>query len=444
MIPTPTPAALAPPATPYVAYAYAYPHKTAYRPLDPAVPLAGLWAGEDRAALSLYIHLPFCEMRCGFCNLFTTANPQDGFVAAYLDALERQARTVRAALGPARVARFALGGGTPTYLTVAELARVLDLAADLYGADPARVPTSVETSPGTATADRLALLRERGVSRVSIGVQSFAEAEARAAGRAQRTAEVHAALAAIRRAAIPTLNIDLIYGLPGQTVATWLESLEAALAYAPEELYLYPLYTRPLTGLGRRGLPPAADVRLACYRAGRARLLAAGYTQVSMRMFRAARAPADDGPAYCCQDDGMVGLGCGARSYTHGLHYATEYAVGAAGVRAILAAYVARPDAAFAVADYGIRLDGDEQRRRYALQSLLQAAGLDRAAYRARFGSDVLADLLPVADWTNWGWVEIEPERVQLTPAGLEYSDWIGPALASPTVAARMESYAWR
>lgn len=436
--------AAAPPATPYVAYAYAYPHKTAYRPLDPPVPLAEVWAGEDRAALSLYIHLPFCEMRCGFCNLFTTANPQADFVTAYLETLERQAHQVRAALGPIQVARFALGGGTPTYLTVPELARVLDLATGLYGADPARVPTSVETSPGTATADRLALLGERGVRRVSIGVQSFIEAEARAAGRAQRTAEVHAALTTIRRAGLPTLNIDLIYGLPGQTVATWLESLEAALAYAPEELYLYPLYTRPLTGLGRRDLPPTVDVRTACYRAGRDRLLAEGYTQVSMRMFRAAHAPADDGPAYCCQDDGMVGLGCGARSYTRGLHYATEYAVGAAGVRAILAAYVARPDAAFARADYGIRLDGDEQRRRYTLQSLLQAAGLDRAAYRARFGSDVLADLPLVEDWIGWGWVETGPDRVRLTPAGLEYSDWIGPALGSPAVTARMESYAWR
>lgn len=444
MITTPDPPALAPPVTPYVAYAYAYPHKTAYRPLAPPVPLADLWADEDRAALALYIHLPFCEMRCGFCNLFTTANPQADFVTAYLDTLERQARQVRAALGPMQVARCALGGGTPTYLTVPELARMLDLAATLYGADPVQVPTSVETSPGTATPDRLALLRERGVRRISIGVQSFIEAEARAAGRAQRTAEVHATLAALRQAGFPTLNLDLIYGLPGQTVATWLHSLEAALAYAPEEIYLYPLYTRPLTGLGRRGLRPAADGRLACYRAGRERLLAAGYTQVSMRMFRAAHAPAEGGPTYCCQDDGMVGLGCGARSYTRALHYATEYAVGAAGVRAILAAYVAQPDAAFAQAHYGIRLDGDEQRRRYTMQSLLQATGLDRASYRARFGGDALADLPVLGELMAWGWATADAARLRLTAAGLEYSDWIGPALASPAVLARMESYEWR
>jgi oxygen-independent coproporphyrinogen-3 oxidase len=433
------------PTTPYVAYTYAYPHKTAYRPLAAPVPLADLWAGEARDALSLYIHLPFCEMRCGFCNLFTTANPQADFVTTYLETLARQARQVRAALGPARIARFALGGGTPTYLAAGELAQVFDLAADLYGVNPATVPTSVETSPGTATPDRLAVLRERGVDRVSIGVQSFLEVEARAAGRAQRTSEVHAALAAIRRAQIPTLNIDLIYGLPGQTVATWRTSVQAALAYAPEEIYLYPLYTRPLTGLGRRGTPQAEDeVRLACYRAGRDLLLAAGYRQVSMRMFRAGHAPESGGPAYCCQEDGMVGLGCGARSYTRALHYAAEYAVGAPGIRAILAAYVAQPAAAFAVAQYGCPLDGDEQRRRYLIQSLLQVEGLERAAYRRRFGTAAAADWPVLAEWAGWGWLKADATWVRLTPEGLEYADWIGPALTSPAVRARMESYAWR
>lgn len=87
--------------TPYEAYTYAYPHKTAYRPLEPALPLAELWQAEERRALFLYMHIPFCEMRCGFCNLFTTTNPRGDFKTAYLDALEGQARRVREALGPA-------------------------------------------------------------------------------------------------------------------------------------------------------------------------------------------------------------------------------------------------------------------------------------------------------------------------------------------------------
>ncbi|HKB46404.1 MAG TPA: STM4012 family radical SAM protein, partial [Ktedonobacterales bacterium] len=339
--------------TPYVAYAYAYPHKTAYRPFASPVPLRELWANEDRDALFLYIHVPFCEMRCGFCNLFTTANPAGSIAAAYLAALRGEAEQVRTALGRASFARMAMGGGTPTYLDVADLGALLDIAEELYGVDLDTVPVSVETSPQTAEADKLRLLRERGVDRISIGVQSFVEAEARAAGRAQRSTTVERALANIRECGFPTLNIDLMYGLPGQTVESWLTSLRAALRYVPEEMYLYPLYVRPLTGLGRCGQasPDAADdLRLACYRAGRELLLAAGYTQVSMRMFRAAHAPEEIGPVYCMQEDGMVGLGCGARSYTRTHHYSAEYAVGSAGVRAILQDYIARPVEWFAAA----------------------------------------------------------------------------------------------
>src|SRR5262245_22039374 len=93
---------------PYEAYVYAYPHKTAYRQLDPALDLAAIWSSESVAALFLYVHIPFCEMRCGFCNLFTTANPADSVVDAYLDTLSRQARAIRAAVPHAQFARFAM------------------------------------------------------------------------------------------------------------------------------------------------------------------------------------------------------------------------------------------------------------------------------------------------------------------------------------------------
>ena len=429
--------------TPYAAYTYSYPHKTAYRPLDPPRALGEVWADEARDGLFLYLHVPFCEMRCGFCNLFTTANPDFDLVGAYLDALERQAAAVGAAIGPASWARLAIGGGTPTFLDERGLHRLFDLAARL-GADAGAIPVSVETSPDTAEPGRLRVLRERGVDRISIGVQSFIEAEARAAGRAQRTASVEAALDRIRAAGFPTLNIDLIYGLPGQTVASWIASLEAALRFAPEELYLYPLYVRPLTGLDRRGTGLEVDLRLQCYRAGRDLLLRAGYEQVSMRMFRAANAPAQSGPVYCCQTDGMVGLGAGARSYTRALHYSSEYAVGATTIKGILGDFIRQPDAGFGLARYGCPVDAGEQRRRYVIQSLLQADGLDCAAYRDRFGTDVWADLPALGDVVTFDLARQEGRKLILTPAGMERSDTLGPWLYSPRVGQLMEVYELR
>jgi oxygen-independent coproporphyrinogen III oxidase len=171
---------------PYSGYSYAYPHKTAYRSLDPPMALREVWAAEQRDALFLYLHVPFCEMRCGFCNLFTTINSPADFIELYLDALKGQALRVRRALGDARFARMAIGGGTPTQLSAAGLSRLFDLAREVFGVDPQRVPTSVETSPLTAEPEKLRLLRDRGVDRISIGVQSFNEAEVRAVGRSQR------------------------------------------------------------------------------------------------------------------------------------------------------------------------------------------------------------------------------------------------------------------
>lgn len=432
--------------SPYQSYTYAYPHKTAYRPIDPAISLRDAWRDERRDALFLYLHIPFCEMRCGFCNLFTTVHPQGDMVTAYLDQLATHMQRTADALDDATFSRLAIGGGTPTYLSAAELERLFAQVQATFDVAYDRLPTSIETSPLTATRDRICVLRDYQVDRISIGVQSFIEAEVQASGRAQRTADVHNALGTIRAVGVPTLNIDLIYGLPGQTVATWLESLHAALRYSPEELYLYPLYVRPLTGLDKleARYDERDDIRLQCYRAARDLLLDAGYTQVSMRMFRAAHAPQQTGPVYCCQSDGMVGLGCGARSYTRQYHYSSEYAVTRQPILSIIKQYIDAPAQHFDAIHYGFYLNDDDQRRRYILKSILHDDGLNLRAYRQHFGSDALADYpaldalfpLGLARWTD--------DVIQLTPYGLERSDTIGPWFYSAHVQALMQDYALR
>jgi oxygen-independent coproporphyrinogen-3 oxidase len=425
--------------SPYKGYVYAYPHKTAYRPLAP-IPLREVWAGESRSELFLYVHVPFCTMRCGFCNLFTTANPKGDLVTFYLEALRRQAEVVREALPDAKFSRFAVGGGTPTYLSESELGKVFDVAERVMGANLDAIPVCVEASPDTLTPGKVALLKARGVDRVSIGVQSFIESEAANSGRPQSRAEVDAALSLLRDANFRTLNIDLIYGLPGQTVATWLYSLREALRYEPEELYLYPLYVRPLTGLGR-SLKEWDDVRLACYREAREVLLAEGYEQVSMRMFRRAATCRRCVPHYCCQEDGMVGLGCGARSYTQSLHYSLDFAVQPKGVKGIIADYLARSRDELAHAEHGFALDRDEQRRRYLLQSVLNTEGLDASRYAVRFDTDPAADFPDLHAFAELGLLTFDGLKWAPTVLGLERSDALGPWFFSDRVQALMAGY---
>mgnify|MGYP001464890179 CR=1 FL=1 len=428
--------------SPYVGYTYSYPHKTTHRPLEPPRPLRQVWSTEDRDSLFLYVHVPYCEMRCGFCNLFTTTGVDETAVGEYLDALARQAAVVDEQLGPATIARMAIGGGTPTLLTPAQLEVLLCSVVSRFGAHPSRVPTSVETSPQTATPERLAVLASSGVERVSIGVQSFDDVEVHALGRPQRETDVEAALRTIRDASIPILNIDLMYGGQGQTPASFCDSIRRALAWSPEELYLYPLYVRKLTGLARRARQ-WDDERLHAYRVGRDLLLAHGYRQVSMRMFRRGELGVAEPTGYRCQDDGMVGLGCGARSYTRALHYSWPYSVGRPSIRQTIDAYVRRADDAYALADYGVVLSEDDQRRRFVLLSLLQTIGLDLQEYRARFGASALAHMPPLQELLDVGLAVEVDGFVRLTDVGLERSDAIGPWLYSSEVRAQMDGFAW-
>ncbi|MET9953701.1 STM4012 family radical SAM protein [Streptomyces sp. NPDC006339] len=457
LLPTPAlPGALgdSEPSTPYEQYVYAYPHQKAYRLLDDGPLLSELWSKERLDALSLYVHIPFCEMRCGFCNLFTRTGAPEEVTHRFLDTLERQAQVTREALEakgePIRFTLAAFGGGTPTYLTAAELTRLCDVSENIMGADLKTASWSVETSPATATADRIAVLGERGATRLSIGVQSFIDEEARAAVRPQKRAEVEAALARLKEADFPILNIDLIYGIDGQTERTFKISLDAALAWQPEEVYLYPLYVRPLTGLSSRHAKTLADwndQRLRLYRYGRDYLLSAGFEQTSMRVFRrlgTAAVEDTDGSSISeyNQQAGMVGLGVGARSFTTDLHYTTDYAVAVPEVRRIIDDYTATPTEQFRRAQWAFRMDDGERRRMYVLQHLLESTGLRTAAYEQRFATRFEDDFGPqLENLLKRHWLREKGGRLVLTPEGMAWADAIGPLFFSDHVRTRMSTY---
>ncbi|MBT1710699.1 STM4012 family radical SAM protein [Fulvivirgaceae bacterium PWU5] len=429
---------------PYAGYAYSYPHKTAYREFSPARSLSDVWAREDKSSLFLYVHIPFCEMRCGFCNLFTMANPEQDQVAAYLQSLERQATVVSAALGEATYAQLAIGGGTPSFLHEHELEKLFAIIENTMRADTQRIPVSFEVSPKTITPDKLRYLHAKGVDRISMGVQSFFDNETKLLGRPQHRDEVHRALTSIKKEGFETMNIDMIYGGAGQTPESWQINLQTALEYEPEEIYLYPLYVRPLTGLDKMGLS-WDNFRLERYRQGRDYLLEHGYDQVSMRMFRKKTASSlVNAVTYCCQEDGMVGLGSGARSYTQSVHYSTEYAVGRKGVKNIIGSYLQETSDEFGQVRYGISLPEDEQKRRDVIKSILHGDGLDLARYNRRFGANALAEFPELCQLLDAGMAVNAEGRLRLTKVGMELSDSIGPWLYSPGIQALMNQYELR
>lgn len=419
-------------------YAYSYPHKSSYRPLSPPVRLADAWRDEDVSQLSLYVHVPFCEMRCGFCNLFTHSQPAEEVVSAYLATLERQMQVVRRHVPAADFAQLAVGGGTPTFLAAPELGALLRRVETFVGRPLRELPTSVETSPATATEERLQVLAEHGVRRISLGVQSFLPSETGRIGRPQRVEDVYQALDRIRLRGFFVLNVDLIYGDPRQTCESWLASVREALRYRPDEFYLYPLYIRPQTGLANSG-NSSRYFRDDLYAAARDLLCQQGYVQSSLRNFRLP--PNAAAPNYDCQRDGMIGLGCGARSYTRRLHYATRFAVTQAGVRAILQEWINQNDDELALATHGMWLSEDEQGRRFAIMSLLQAEGLSIAEFNQRFPSGRIDEIPGFSEILLRGWAVQAGDRFVLTTDGLTNSDIVGPLLYSEPVRERLREF---
>lgn len=429
---------------PYRSYLYSYPHKTAYRDIQPAQSLEQLWEQDQTDYHFLYMHIPFCGARCGFCNLFTLPDRRTDAHEQYVDALERQAKQWAPWFKDKIFSRFAIGGGTPTLLEASQLNRLFDIAEGVMGLNPSQASISVETSPETVTEARMRILKDRQVDRVSMGIQSFIDEEAAAIYRPQNPRIAEEALAILKEYSFPLLNLDLIYGLPGQTEDTWLYSLERAISYEPGEIFIYPLYTRENTILKPEQMrQQGTDIRLTLYHIARERLEAAGYVQYSMRRFAKATPETHKQILpFSCQEEGMAGLGCGARSYTRSIHYASHYGVSVAATRSIIADYVAAER--YDQADYGFILKEEEQKRRFILKALLHREGLEIAAYKQRFGTDAMQEYSDINELMSIGLAVEQNGILQLTTLGMAYSDAIGDEFISDEIRELMEGYVIR
>jgi putative oxygen-independent coproporphyrinogen III oxidase len=211
----------------------------------PAAPLV------DPAWFGVYVHVPFCLTRCHYCD-FVTYTGMEGLRRPYAAALLEEAAMAAAALGPEppAVTSVFVGGGTPTLLPPGDLGRVLARLRELLAFAPAAEVT-VEANPETVDAAVADGLAEAGVTRVSMGAQSFDDRVLAALGRVHDAARVGAAAATLRAAGVPALNLDLIYGGPGEDAASWSATLAAAVALDPEHLSAYALTVEPATKFGR-------------------------------------------------------------------------------------------------------------------------------------------------------------------------------------------------
>jgi oxygen-independent coproporphyrinogen III oxidase len=206
------------------------------------------------APVALYVHIPFCVSICPYCDFVVVAGAEArgphnriaAFRAALLTEIGLRADALDGWFGaPGSAARPALetlylGGGTPSLLPAEELADLVALVRDRFGLS-ADAEVSLEANPGRDERGDAAAQRRAGITRLSFGAQSLDAAELKRLGRRHRPAEVGEAVAAARAAGVPSVSLDLLYDVPGQSLASWMDSLEAALAIQPDHLSLYAL-----------------------------------------------------------------------------------------------------------------------------------------------------------------------------------------------------------
>lgn len=265
----------------------------------------------------VYVHIPFCASRCSYCDFFSTLR-LDEVGHDYVEALIAEARLRKAELNGKPVKTLYMGGGTPSQLPLPLLARLIDGLKATLDLNAVQEFT-LEANPDDVTPEWCAAVRALGVNRVSMGVQSFQDAVLRLVGRRHTARQAIDAVASLRHAGIDNISIDLIYGLPGQTLETWAESVRQAVDLRPQHISAYGLTYEPGTRLWQQRecgevVEASEDQYLDMYRILVGLLQVAGYEHYEISNFALPGYRSRHNSSYW-NETPYLGLGAAAYSY---------------------------------------------------------------------------------------------------------------------------------
>lgn len=364
---------------------------------------------------SAYIHVPFCAHRCGYCN-FTLVAGRDDLIEVYLDALERELSLLGE---PREVETLFFGGGTPTHLEPEQLRRLLQLVLTWHPL-AAGYEFSVEANPVDLTREKTAVLAEQGVTRISLGAQSFQPDKLQLLERDHRRAEIERAFTFARQQ-VASVSLDLIFGTPGETLDAWQSDLDAALALEPDHISTYGLTFERGTAFWGRLLkgelsPSDEAVEADMYGAAIDRLSAAGFEHYEVSNF--AR------PGQRCRHNEVYWLG------------GEYYAAGPGAARSIdgrretnhrsTTTWIKRIRAGLSPVQESEVLPPEDKAREALVFGLRRLEGIDRVRFAQRTGYTV--DALvgeKLRQFVALGLLTDDGQQVRLTRQGLFVSDSI-------------------
>jgi oxygen-independent coproporphyrinogen-3 oxidase len=343
--------------------------------------------------LSLYFHIPFCLSKCYYCD-FNSYAGLSWLIPQYVDALEKEMQLYDKAIWQFEVKTVYFGGGTPSLLLRESISRILKMCSKNFHTSP-NLEVTLEANPGTVEQSFLTQLRESGVNRLSLGVQSFSDNELRLLGRIHSANEAREAFFMARQAGFENINMDLLYALPRQAVSDWQNSLVEAIKLNPDHFSLYPLTLEPRTPLANAvasGLLPRPDADLAAdmYLLALDKLAKEGYSHYEISNWAL--------PGKLCQhnitywkNEPYLGFGAGAHSHLDGYRWVNvsspvEYVKHLASLKTKL---FQRPYSNSLWVDNIENIDGDLEIAEAVILGLRLEEGVNLTDFAHRFGVEL-------------------------------------------------------
>jgi oxygen-independent coproporphyrinogen III oxidase len=412
----------------YTSYPTADRFYEGFGPEDFRLALQQRQAGHMALPVSVYVHIPFCESLCYYCACNKIITKHHSRAHAYLDALEREADLVGAALGQRpRTTQIHFGGGTPTFLTNDEFDRLWQIVTRHVEPVPGGEFT-VEVDPRTVTVERLQFLFQRGLNRLSFGVQDLAPEVQRAVHRIQSESEIFELVAAARAIGFESINVDLIYGLPKQTAESFKRTIQTIARLRPDRIALYSYAHLPHRFKAQRRIHeadlPGASTKLAMLAATVTGLQEAGYEYIAMDHF----ALPNDALAiakkhgslhrnfqgYSTQaDSDLIGLGVSAISKV-GQVYAQNAKT--------IEEYEDSLNHQELPTVRGFALQRDDVLRRAVIMALMCQGVVEfesiETAFLVNFQSVFARELQQLRSYEDLGWIQIDARRIKVTEAG--------------------------
>ncbi|PSB17338.1 coproporphyrinogen III oxidase family protein [Phormidesmis priestleyi ULC007] len=274
---------------------------------------------------SAYVHIPFCRRRCFYCDFPISVvgdkrnGTNSGTIVRYVEVLCNEIRLTKNLGQPLKTVFF--GGGTPSLLSVNQLSQILDTLDQQFGI-LSDAEISMEVDPGTFDLTQIQGYRSSGINRVSLGIQAFQPELLTACGRTHRVEDVYESIKLIHQAGVSNFSLDLISGLPNQTIAQWQDSLDKAIALSPNHISIYDLTIEPMTAFGKRYQPgltplPTDEATAVMYRMAQQILTSAGYEHYEISNYARSRFQCRHNRVYW-KNQSFYGFGMGATSYVNG------------------------------------------------------------------------------------------------------------------------------